>query len=106
MRVPVVQAGMGGGLSGHELGAAVSAAGGLGTIGILPAEELRREIGAARAQTSALLAVNLLLPFARDAHFAAGAEADVVVPFWGEPRRRVSKLWVHQCGSVAEARAA
>src|SRR3954453_2581937 len=95
---PIVQAGMGGGLSGHELAAAVSAAGGLGTIGILPAEELRREIGAPPAQTSGPLAVNLLLPFASDAHFAAAAQADVVVTFWGEPRRRVSKLWVHQCG--------
>lgn len=106
MRVPVVQAGMGGGLSGHALAGAVSAAGGLGTIGILPAQELAREIDAARAQASGPLAVNLLLPFARDAHFAAAAQAEVVVTFWGEPERRSSNVWVHQCGSVAEARAA
>ena len=106
MRVPVVQAGMGGGLSGHRLAAAVSSAGGLGTIGILPAPELLQEIEAARSHTSGPLAVNLLLPFARGKHFAAAAQADVVVTFWGRPERRVPKLWVHQCGSVAEARAA
>jgi nitronate monooxygenase len=38
---PVVQAGMGGGLAGHELAAAVSEAGGLGTIGILGPDALR-----------------------------------------------------------------
>jgi nitronate monooxygenase len=33
------------------------------------------------------LAVNLLLPFARRAHFEAASEADVVVTFWGSPKR-------------------
>jgi NAD(P)H-dependent flavin oxidoreductase YrpB (nitropropane dioxygenase family) len=28
------------------------------------------------------------------------------VTFWGAPVRRTSKLWIHQCGSVAEAHAA
>lgn len=106
LEVPVVQAGMGGGLSRHELAVAVSAAGGLGTIGFLPADALRREIAAARAATGAPLAVNLLLPFARRAHFRAASEADVVVTFWGRPRRRTAKPWIHQCGSVEEARAA
>lgn len=104
--VPVVQAGMGGGLSRHELAVAVSAAGGLGTIGFLPAEALRREIAAARALTDAPVAVNLLLPFARRPHFEAASEADVVVTFWGRPRRGTEKRWIHQCGSVEEARAA
>ena len=83
LELPVVQAGMGGGLAGHELAAAVSAAGGLGTIGILGADDLRREIAAARRLTDRPLAVNLLLPFARRAHFEAASEADVVVTFWG-----------------------
>ena len=34
IQTPVVQAGMGGGLSRHELAAAVSEAGGLGTIAV------------------------------------------------------------------------
>jgi NAD(P)H-dependent flavin oxidoreductase YrpB (nitropropane dioxygenase family) len=100
---PVVQAGMGGGLAGHQLAAAVSAAGGLGTIGFLAPEGLRREVEAARRITDRPLAVNLLLPFARGAHFEAASEADVVVTFWGSPKRRTPKLWIHQCGSVQEA---
>jgi NAD(P)H-dependent flavin oxidoreductase YrpB (nitropropane dioxygenase family) len=50
--------------------------------------------------------VNLLLPFARSDWFDAAAEADVVVTFWGKPRRRTPGVWMHQCGSVAEARSA
>ena len=71
VEAPVVQAGMGGGLAGHELAAAVSSAGGLGTIGILPPDALRSEIARARRATGNPLAVNLLLPFARRAHFEA-----------------------------------
>jgi len=104
--LPVVQAGMGGGLAGHELAVAVSAAGGLGTIGFLAPDHLRAEVGAARRLTDRPLAVNLLLPFARRAHFEAASEADVVVTFWGPPERRTSKVWIHQCGSVEEALAA
>ncbi|HET9593634.1 MAG TPA: nitronate monooxygenase, partial [Solirubrobacterales bacterium] len=36
----------------------------------------------------------------------AAAGADVVVTFWGEPRRRTAGVWLHQCGSVEEARRA
>ena len=97
---------MGGGLAGPELAAAVSAAGGLGTIGFLAPDDLRREIGAARALSDRPLAVNLLLPFARRAHFDAASEADVVVTFWGKPERRTDKIWMHQCGSVEEVKAA
>src|SRR5436305_1118513 len=97
---------MGGGLAGHQLAAAVSAAGGLGTIGFLPAERLRREIVAARKLSNGALAVNLLLPFARRELFEVASEAEVVVTFWGEPKRRTPKVWIHQCGSVQEALAA
>jgi nitronate monooxygenase len=103
---PVVQAGMGGGLSRHELAAAVSEAGGLGTIAVNGAAAIERELTAARRLTARPLAVNLLLPFARREWFAAAEAADVVVTFWGRPRRRTSGAWIHQCGSVAEARAA
>jgi NAD(P)H-dependent flavin oxidoreductase YrpB (nitropropane dioxygenase family) len=104
--LPIVQAGMGGGLARHGLAAAVSDAGGLGTIGIMDAEAMRREIAAARRLTGKPIAVNLLLPFARRAHFGAAAEADAVVTFWGRPRRPSGRLWIHQCGSVDEALAA
>ncbi len=97
---------MGGGLSRHELAAAVSEAGGLGTIAVSGAPAIERELTAARALTGRPLAVNVLLPFARHDWFTAAAEADVVVTFRGRPRRRTSRVWMHQCGSVAEARAA
>jgi nitronate monooxygenase len=103
---PVVQAGMGGGISRHELAASVSEAGGLGTIAVNGPGAIRRELSAARRLTDRPVAVNLLLPFARRDWFEAAAAADVVVTFWGRPRRRTPGLWLHQCGSVAEARAA
>jgi nitronate monooxygenase len=103
---PVVQAGMGGGLSRHELAAAVSEAGGLGTIAVNGAAAIEGELAAARALTDRPIAVNLLLPFARRDWFEAAAAADVVVTFWGTPKRRTPGVWLHQCGSVAEARAA
>src|SRR5438067_377747 len=95
---PIVQAGMGGGLAGHELAAAVSGAGGLGTIGILPPEAFGQSIDTARERAEGKpIAVNLLLPFARGKHWDAAARADAVVTFWGRPRRRTGNLWIHQC---------
>jgi NAD(P)H-dependent flavin oxidoreductase YrpB (nitropropane dioxygenase family) len=106
VELPVVQAGMGGGIARHELAAAVSEAGGLGTLGTLPPDQLGAEIDAARRLTSAPIAVNLLLPFARRAHREIAARADAVVSFWGKPRRPSGGVWLHQCGSVGEAAAA
>ena len=103
---PIVQAGMGGGISRHELAAAVSEAGGLGTIAVAGPEAIERELAAARALTERPIAVNLLLPFARRSWFEAAAAADVIVTFWGAPKRRTGGTWIHQCGSVDEARSA
>jgi nitronate monooxygenase len=103
---PIVQAGMGGGLSRHELAATVSEAGGLGTIAVNGASAIERDLGKARELTGRPLAVNLLLPFARRNWFRAAASADVVVTFWGRPKRWTPGVWLHQCGSVEEARAA
>jgi NAD(P)H-dependent flavin oxidoreductase YrpB (nitropropane dioxygenase family) len=103
---PVIQAGMGGGLSRHELAAAVSEAGGLGTIAVNGVEAIERELAGARRLTGRPVAVNLLLPFARREWFDAAAAADAVVTFWGKPKRRTPGVWIHQCGSVLEARAA
>lgn len=103
VELPIVQAGMGGGLAGCRLAAAVAEAGGLGTIGILAPADLRREIADFRTLSAKPVAVNLLLTLARRAHFEAASEADVVVTFWGRPRRRTPKLWIHQCGSATEA---
>jgi nitronate monooxygenase len=106
MKVPVVQAGMGGGLSRHELAAAVAEAGGLGTVAVNGAAAIERELRAARALTGGPIAVNVLLPFARRDWFEAAAGADAVVTFWGRPRRHTPGVWIHQCGSVEEAQAA
>jgi nitronate monooxygenase len=107
VELPVVQAGMGGGIARHELAAAVSEAGGLGTIGWMPpAPEMRQELQRAKAATQRPVAVNLLLPLSKRPHYEVAREADLVVTFWGRPRRPSAGPWLHQCGSVAEAQAA
>jgi NAD(P)H-dependent flavin oxidoreductase YrpB (nitropropane dioxygenase family) len=101
---PVVQAGMGG-VARHELAAAVSEAGGLGTIAGVRTP-IASEIAAARRLTGRPIGVNLLLPFLRPADADAAALADAIVTFWGTPRRLAANTWIHQCGSVEEAKAA
>lgn len=103
---PVFQAGMGGGIARHRLAVAVSEAGALGTIAVQGAEAIERELAAARQLTNRPIAVNLILHFARPSWFRAADKADVVVTFWGRPKRRTSGVWFHQAGSVAEARSA
>lgn len=113
---PVVQAGMGGGLATAELAAAVSGAGGLGTVGIVPdpaafARELRHAQERAGGRP---VAANLLVPFARDAHVTACIEAavDAVVLFCGWAPRHVARLRaagilvLHQVGTPEQARRA
>jgi nitronate monooxygenase len=102
--VPVVQAGMGT-VARHELAAAVSEAGGLGTIAGVRAP-IAAEVAAARRLTGRPIAVNLLLPFIRPGDVEAAVAADVIVTFWGAPRRLAATIWIHQCGSVEEAKAA
>jgi nitronate monooxygenase len=102
---PIVQAGMGG-VARHELAAAVSEAGGLGTIAVFGPDAIERELAAARRLTNRPIAVNVLLPFARPDWFRAAEQADVVVTFWGTPKRRSTGTWFHQAGSVGEAQAA
>jgi NAD(P)H-dependent flavin oxidoreductase YrpB (nitropropane dioxygenase family) len=101
---PIVQAGMGA-VARHRLAAAVSEAGGLGTIAGVRAP-IAAELAAARDLTGRPIAVNLLLPFLRPGDVEAAAAADVLVTFWGAPRRLAAGTWIHQCGSVEEARAA
>ncbi len=105
--LPLVQAGMGGGLATGQLAAAVSEAGGLGTIGIADPETLAAELAAARRLTERPIAVNLIVPFARSAHWRVAADADLVVTHWEtRPRRRTARAWIHTVGSPDEARAA
>lgn len=104
LRAPIVQAGMGA-VARHELAAAVSEAGGLGTIGGARGR-IAQELAAARRLTGEPIAVNLVLPLLRPGDVQAAANADAIVTFWGTPRRLAGGTWVHQCGSVEEARAA
>lgn len=104
LEAPIVQAGMGG-IGRHELAALVSDAGGLGTIAGVRAP-ITAELAAARRLTGRPIAINLLLPFVRPGDIEAAAAADVIVTFWGKPRRLAANTWIHQCGSVDEAQAA
>ena len=112
---PIVSAGMGG-VSFANLAAAVSEAGGLGTIALagLPPEAIAAEISAARRITAKPVAVNLLIPFLRPGIFEALAKQPIsaVTLFWGDPAEHIpacKKLGlkvIWQCGSAPEAAAA
>ena len=91
-----------GSVARHELAAAVSQAGGLGTIAGVRVD-IASELAAARRLTDRPIAVNLLLPFVRAGDAEAAAGADAIVTFWGAPRRLAAGTWIHQCGSVPEA---
>lgn len=87
----------------HELAAAVSEAGGLGTLAGARAP-IASELAAAPRLTGKPVAVNPLLPFLRPGDIDAAAAADVNVTFLGPPRRLAAGTWVHQAG-VEEWRA-
>jgi nitronate monooxygenase len=93
--VPVGQAGMGGGLAGPDLAAAVAGAGGLGTLGLAPPHELRESIGRVRdLAPDRAVAVNLLTPFLRRSQVSvcvrAGVDAAMVA--FGGDRELVDEL--------------
>jgi NAD(P)H-dependent flavin oxidoreductase YrpB (nitropropane dioxygenase family) len=115
LRYPVVQAGMGGGLSTARLAIAVSLAGGLGTLGILPPDEFKRELKLCRSDCqSKPFAANLLMPFVRKSHVDAclAEHPAVVVMFQGFDASLVRclqqagiKVW-HQIGNADQAKRA
>jgi nitronate monooxygenase len=106
---------MGGGLAGPDLAAAVAAAGGLGTLGLLPPADLRAAIRRVRDTVpDRAVAVNLLMPFVRRGHVDACLQAriDVAVIAFGMDRdllRRLSEQGVFvfvMVGSEEQARQA
>jgi len=115
IEVPILCAPMGF-VTGPELAAAVSNAGGLGILSFSrnPPEMLRREIRRLRHLTSKPFGVNLLLPAGVDAHVAVCLEERVPLLslFWGDPSAYVEPAHdagvavIHQVGSVSEARQA
>lgn len=112
---PIVCAGMGG-VALAKLAAAVSEAGGLGTIALagFSAAGIHDQIAAARRITQKPIAVNVLIPFLRPDIFEALASEPIsaVTLFWGDPTEHISAckalglkvIW--QCGSADEALAA
>jgi NAD(P)H-dependent flavin oxidoreductase YrpB (nitropropane dioxygenase family) len=92
LELPVVQAGMAGGVAGAELAGAVSVAGALGTVGMMGVRAFASALsGARRLARSRPVAANLLVPFIREGHVRACAEAEVaLVVLHGGP----SKRWV------------
>ncbi len=113
---PIVLAGMGG-VASAELAAAVSEAGGLGTMGLagVSSEMIHNEVAAARRLTSKPLATNLIAPFLRPGIVEAMSRLPIqaVTFFWGDARQYadaievvrahgIKTIW--QCGSADEAR--
>ena len=111
---PIIAAPMGPDLTGPELVAAVSNAGGLGILQaqFCPPPEFRREIRRVRALTDKPFGVNLILHFPVDDHVAVCLDERVPVLsfFWGDPTPYVERAHAvgvkvfHQVGSVPEAR--
>jgi NAD(P)H-dependent flavin oxidoreductase YrpB (nitropropane dioxygenase family) len=112
---PIVSAGMGG-VAMAELAAAVSEAGGLGTIALagMSPEAIHNEIAAAREITKKPLVVNLLVPFLRPGIVERVLKEQIqgVTFFWGDPKELIPQVKgsgiksIWQAGSVKEAAAA
>jgi nitronate monooxygenase/enoyl-[acyl-carrier protein] reductase II len=85
---PIIQAGMGA-FTSAELAAAVSNAGGLGSVGtfLRPAEDLPQQLARLRAGTSRPFAVNHLVPALDESAFAhtLAARPPVIVFALGDP---------------------
>lgn len=114
--LPIWNAGMGGGLAGPALAAAVSDAGGLGVLGMggLPVPVIREQIREVRALTRSPFGVNIIMPLmGDDAQIECCLEerVPVLVLFWGDPGPYVERAHaagtrvVAQVGSVDEAKA-
>src|SRR5215470_2197236 len=113
---PIISAPMGPDISGPELVAAVSNAGGFGILQaqFCPPPRFREEIRRVRALTAKPFGVNLLLHFPVEEQVAICLEEQVPVLsfFWGDPTPYVERAHAagvkvfHQVGSVADARRA
>ena len=110
--VPVVQAGMGGGIAGPDLAGAVAAAGGLGTLALAPPDRWRSGLQQVRDRAPGRsVAVNLLMPFVHRDNVDAcvAGKADVAVLFFGGDAGLVRTLQdagvfvVSQVGTRSEA---
>ncbi len=115
IEVPIVQAPMGGAV-GPRLAAAISNAGGLGTLALwsMDDETLRRQVRETRSLTSKPFAVNLNMEFPQEERLEACLEEGVPVIsfFWRDPSPLVSRakaggaVVMHTVGNAKDARLA
>jgi NAD(P)H-dependent flavin oxidoreductase YrpB (nitropropane dioxygenase family) len=100
---PIVQAGMARYGTAAELVAAVSASGGLGTLGCLgrSADETEAQLRRIRALTSRPFAVNFVLHRCDEAAFAAclAQQVPIFTFFRGDPETPIAR--VHEAGALA-----
>lgn len=113
---PIFSVGMGGGMAGPELVAAVSNAGGCGVLGMggLPAFFIRQQIQQLRTLTNKLFGVNIILPMLQEGQIETclDEKVPILILFWGDPKpyveeahTRGTKVFI-QVGSVDEAKTA
>ena len=113
---PILSVGMGGGMAGPELVAAVSNAGACGVLGMggLPAPYIQQQIQQLRTLTDKPFGVNIILPLLQEGQIETCLDERVplLVLFWGdaqpyiaEAHRRGTKVCI-QVGSIEEAVAA
>src|SRR3954453_4516849 len=115
IEIPIIQAPMGGAV-GPALAAAVSNAGGLGTLALwgADADTLRQQVRETLALTSKPFAVNLNLEFPQEERLEACLREGVPVIsfFWREPSALVARakaggaVVLHTVSTAAEAREA
>ena len=115
INIPIVQAPMGGAV-GPALAAAVSNAGGLGTLALWGADmdALRRQVRETRALTSKPFAVNLNLEFPQEERLDACLQecVPIISFFWREPSALVARAKaggatvLHTVSTAKEARQA
>jgi len=115
IELPIIQAPMGGAV-GPTLAAAVSNAGGLGTLALWGADidTVGRQIRETRVLTSRPFGVNLNLEFPQEERLAACLDAGIPVIsfFWRDPSLLVPRvkasgaIVMHTIGSAAEAKRA
>ena len=113
IEVPIIQAPMGGAV-GPSLAAAVSNAGGLGTLALWGAdiENLRRQVRETRGLTSKPFAVNLNLEFPQEERLDACLQEGVPIIslFWRDPSNLVARAKsggatvLHTVSTAKEAR--
>ena len=116
IKLPIWSAGMGGGLAGPELVAAVCEAGGFGVLGAgsAPGAQISAWVTKTRELTSRPFGANIILPMSdgSDVEACFDARVPVLVLFWGDTQpyvkdaHRRGMFVVAQCGGPEDAVAA